>query len=297
MVKQITQTVLLNLAKGIILLMGIVPHSVCLAMGSALGRLVFQKNKSRRQVAIDNLTMIYGTAMTPEEREKVARANFAHLGGSGFELLHAAGKNRRQQDKLIQVSGQEHLQAALTQGKGVVVFSAHMGNFYLLGMALSRISRVKFLFRDSTDSLVSKIYGWVIHRLGIEVIADNPRNVCAMQSFLHLRSGGVLGILIDQVETGGVYVDFMGKPAGSTLGAANMSLRRKAPLVPVHCYRTADKKIKVAIEPEFTILRHGKTDELVEPAVAGMNTVVEKWVRKNPAQWFWGHRRWRAWRK
>jgi Kdo2-lipid IVA lauroyltransferase/acyltransferase len=297
MIKKSVQAIVLNLAKGIIFLIGMVPHRLCLAVGAALGRLVFSKNKSRRKVAIDNLTMIYGETMSTEKREQVARDNFAHLGSSGFELLHVAGKSRKQQDKLIRISGQEHLQAALAQGQGAVVFSAHMGNFYLMGLALNRISKVKFIFRDSSGPLVSRIYCWVIARLGIEVIKDNPRNVCAMQSFLHLRSGGILGILIDQVETGGLYVDFMGKPAGSTLGAANMTLRRKAPLIPVHCYRTADNKTNVEIEPEFVIEREGKTADLLEPAVAGMNKVVEKWVRKNPSQWFWGHRRWRSWRK
>jgi KDO2-lipid IV(A) lauroyltransferase len=112
-----------------------------------------------------------------------------------------------------------------------------------------------------------------------------------------LRKQGVLGVLIDQVENGGVYVDFMGHPAGSTIGAASLALKTGAPLLPMHCVRQRDGKLKVIIEPEFTIRREGPEEELVPEAVAAMNRVVERWVREHPEQWFWGHRRWRKWRK
>lgn len=297
MLKKFTYYVLFNLARLVIYLIALLPHKLCLILGSALGRLAYYRMKSRRQVALDNLKLIYGETLTPAAREETARENFSHLGGAALEVFYAAGKSRKNQDKLVCVHGEENLKAALAQGKGTVIFSAHMGNFILMGMAISRRVKVKFLFRDPNSILASRIYRWIIQRIGVEVIADNPRHACALQSFLHLRSGGVLGILIDQVETGGLYVDFMGKPAGSTLGAANMSLRRKAPLVPLHCYRTPDKKLHIEIEPEHTILREGKMNGLLEPAVASMNKVVEKWVRQHPTQWFWGHRRWRSWRK
>jgi KDO2-lipid IV(A) lauroyltransferase len=269
------QHILFVLAKGFIFGIALLPHRLVLIIGAALGKLVFLLAKSRRQVAIENFQMIYGDTLTSGERKKWAKANFAHLGGSALEIFYVAGKSPRKQEKIIRIYGAEHLAAAVDQGKGAVVFSAHMGNFYLMGMAVARLGHVKFLIRNPSAPLISRIYNWILQRLQIQVINDNPRNECAMQSFLHLRSGGVLGVLIDQVETGGIYVDFMGKPAGSTLGAANMALRRQAPLIPVSCYRASDGRINVEIEPEFVIPRQGKLEYLLEPAVVGMNKVVE----------------------
>jgi len=287
---------LFSIVRLIVLIAAFIPHKLCLSLGGGLGRIAFCLMKTRRQVAIDNLKLVYGESLSLQACVQLARKNFAHLGAALLEIIHFVGCPGRSKKK-IQIKGQEHLHAALRQNKGVVLFSAHIGNFILMPAAIAQLADVKFLFRDPTNINVSRIYRWMIGRLGIQVIADNPRHLCAFHSFSHLRSGGILGILIDQVETGGIYVDFMGHPAGSTLGAANMALKSGAPLLPVHCVRLRDQSLFIEIEAEFQIRRQGEPGQLITEAVAGMNKVVEAWVRKNPEQWFWGHRRWRSWRK
>ncbi|MBN1595408.1 hypothetical protein JW933_05730 [candidate division FCPU426 bacterium] len=291
------QHILFALARLFIRAVGLLPHRLVLASGAALGRLAFHILHSRRQVALDNLQLIYGDKLEPAARIKMARDNFAHLGGAALEVMYAAGCSIRRQEKLYRLTGEKNLTALLAQGRGGVLFSGHLGNFYIMGMAMAKLCNVKFIFREPSHPLAARIYLWIIKRLGIGVIADNPRNQCAMKCFLHLRSQNILGVLIDQVETGGAYVDFMGKPAGTILGAANMALKMNAPLLPVHCYRQADNVLQVEIMPEFIIRREGRLEDLLIPAVAAMNKVVGDWVFCNPTQWFWGHRRWRRWKK
>lgn len=277
------------------LLVGL-PKSWVLAAGRWLGRFVFQRMASRRQVALDNLQMIYGERLTADGRWRLARDNFAHLGGVLLESLQAAGAPRRL-SRWIHLEGETHLRAALAKGKGAILFSGHMGNFILMAAAAAPFCRLSFLFRDPSQPEVSRLYRWLIGRLGIGLIADNPRHACACQLLSHIRSGGTAGMLIDQVETGGLYVDFMGKPAGSSLGAANLALRTGAPLIPIHCYRLADGTLKAVIEPELVLAQAESKRDAVLNVVTATNQAVANWVWANPEQWFWGHRRWRAWRK
>lgn len=272
------------------------PKAWVLAFGRAVGRFAFRRMKSRQQVAVDNLQMIYGDALAPEARQKLAQENFAHLGGVLLESLQAAGAPRHR-SRWIRLEGEEHLRAALAKGKGAILFSGHVGNFVLMAAAVVPFCRLSFLFREPSQPDVARLYRWLVGRLGIGLIADNPRHACAVQMLKHIKSGGVVGMLIDQVETGGIYVDFMGKPAGSSLGAANLALRTGAPLVPVHCVRLPDGMLRAIIEPEMVLNQADSKRDAVTQLVASTNQKVATWVWANPEQWFWGHRRWRAWRK
>lgn len=277
-------------------LLVVLPKAWVLACGRSLGRFAFRRMKSRQQVAVDNLQMIYGDAMNPEARQQLARENFAHLGGMLLECLQAAGAPRRL-SRWIRLEGEEHLQAALAKGKGVILFSGHVGNFVLMAAAVVPFCSLSFLFREPSQRDVARLYRWLVGRLGIGLIADNPRHACAVQMLKHIKSGGTVGMLIDQVETGGLYVDFMGKPAGSSLGAANLALRTGAPLVPIHCVRLPDGMLKAVVEPELAVKPTDSKRDAVTHVVAATNQKVAEWVWANPEQWFWGHRRWRAWRK
>ena len=164
---------------------GLLPRSWALAMGRCLGRLLFRLLRARAQVAVDNLKLIYGDRLEAAQRSKLARRNFAHIGAVAFECLHVAARPRSL-GRILRLEGREHLDRALAQGRGVVAFSAHVGNFYLLGAALCRAyPNFRWLFRDPSDPDVSAVYRWLLKRLGALVIADNPRNVCAL-SLIHI---------------------------------------------------------------------------------------------------------------
>jgi KDO2-lipid IV(A) lauroyltransferase len=283
--------------RTVIFFAGMLPRRACLALGRGLGHLVFKLMKPRAQVTLDNLKLVYGDALTQKQRHRMASGNFAHLSAMFFECFHFLA-HMEKLDGYLTVRGQDQLEAILAQGKGAVVFSGHMGNFLLMIVAVCRIPITKFIFRDPSDKDASEIYRWLRAQQNLSVIADNPRHRCAYFANAHLRSGGLLGILIDQVETGGVYVDFMGQKAGSTVGAAKLALISGAPLVPCFCVRKPDSTLEVTFGPEFVIPRDCPDDpECLAEIVGNMNKEVEKWVRQYPEQWLWGHRRWRQWRK
>lgn len=293
---KIMEAVMVGAAKGLIVIFAVFPRTWILAWGRGTGRLMFRLLGMRAQVALDNLKLVYGDTLTPERRLTLARANFAHLGEVIFEIVHTVGRPGRLR-KFLRIEGEEHLRQAVLAGKGAVMFSAHLGNFILMGGLHSPEFRIKYLMRVPGDRKAANLYLWAIKRLGIQTIPDNPREQSGYLCFKHLKKQGVLGILIDQVETGGIYVDFLGNPAGSSLGAVSLALRSGAPLLALRCVRLPDKTLRVSIGPELAIRRNGELNELVKEAVAETNRIVGEWVREYPEQWFWAHRRWRAWRK
>jgi Kdo2-lipid IVA lauroyltransferase/acyltransferase len=281
----------------VVFLAGCLPRRLCLRLGRGLGHVGFELMQSRAQVATDNLTLVYGETMSAEQKRKLASGNFAHLGAMFFECFHYLAHVKKIR-RYLTVRGEEHLKAALAQGKGVVAFSGHVGNFLLMTVGVGWQGDSRFIFRNPSDADVSELYRWIRERGHSPVIADNPRHRCAYYANAHLRAGGILGVLIDQVENGGVYVDFMGQRAGSTVGAAKLALISGAPLVPVHCVRKPDSTLEVVFGPEYVIPRDRPNDPAcLAEIIEGMNKEVGTWVYQHPDQWFWGHRRWRQWRK
>ncbi len=278
-------------------LLGLMPHRLVLWLGRGLGKLGFRLLRSRAQVAVENLELIYGPALSARKRVRLARDNFAHLGAAACEILHYAFAPARFRRRHMSCVGQEHLDRAMSRGRGVILFSAHMGNFILMGSLLSYLADLKWLFRDPSDRDLADLYEWIRRRNYTRAIPDNPRPKSAYLCGQHLKAGGALGILIDQVENGGVWVNFMGQRAGSTIGAARLAQITGALLVPAHCYRVPNGDLRVEIGPEFPIPRQDKDTARLPTLVEAMNRVVEGWVRDHPEQWLWGHRRWRSWRK
>ncbi len=281
---------------GFLLFLTLLPGKWVLALGRFVGRVLYARLHSRRQVALDNLKLVFGESLSPADRERLARENFAELGAMLMESLQV-GKQPWRMPRIVKLKGERHLRAALAKKRGVIIFSGHMSNFVLLGATLSGVCDLKFLFRDPSDPVLSQFYRRLVGRLGITPVSDHPRSVSGYKLYKHVKSGKVAAMLVDQVETGGVYVDFMGHPAGSSIGAANLALRAGAPLVPVHCRRLPDQTLLVEIEPELRITRKGDLPKLIEAAVAATNNKLGTWVRAHPEQWLWAHRRWRKWRK
>jgi KDO2-lipid IV(A) lauroyltransferase len=111
-----------------------------------------------------------------------------------------------------------------------------------------------------------------------------------------LREGGYLGILVDQnAGRRGVFVPFFGRLASTTPAPATMALRFRAPLIPAWQWREdGGRHHVVEVEAPLPFPDTGDRDEDVWRLTAAMTARVEAWVRKEPGQWLWAHRRWKT---
>jgi KDO2-lipid IV(A) lauroyltransferase len=103
-----------------------------------------------------------------------------------------------------------------------------------------------------------------------------------------VRSGGALGMLIDQDTTvDGVWVDFFGRPAWTPVGAAELAARFDAAVLPTFIERLADGSHAARVGPALEL----PADPVAE--TQRLTDAIEAQVRRVPEQWVWMHRRWR----
>jgi KDO2-lipid IV(A) lauroyltransferase len=258
-------------------------------IGAFLGLVWFYVVRIRRKTVLLNLSRALPERL--DEHVTIAKNAYRHFGISALEFFKMGKMTGSQITERVREHGLEHFETALARGRGVIVVTAHFGNFDLL--ACSQAARGVPL------AIVSR----ELHGRGSNRFWMDTRESCGLTIFpeqgaarhiLHwLRSGKVLGLTVDQrimPAEGGILSPFMGSPAWTTTAPAALALRTGAALVPVRIERREDGDHVLTVEPEVQ-LPASRDDDAIGQLTLRINEIVATWVRRNPAHWMWLHRR------
>ena len=267
------------------------PRRFELALGGALGSLVLASGLKRANVARENLRRCY-PAMADDEREALLRRQFRHLGVLTLELLHLfspiPGHYRRYIQRIGVLEGLADWKKAHDKGKGVIFVSAHMGNWEVMvgqgalgGIPLTMVTKLlkpAWLHRKIERERLS---------MGVKG-AYEPRTLPIVMRAL--RSGESVGFVMDQYAGPpiGIPVPFFGVNVGTLAAVSVLVERTGAAVVPVSTVRDEKGVVRVRIEPELDLSSVAHDNAR---CTARLTAHVETWVRAQPEQWLWTHRR------
>jgi len=193
----------------------------------------------------------------------------------------------------VEVSGIEHFIALKDDGKPGLIFSAHLGNWELPAICAARYGlHATAVFRAPNDPAVARAVHEVRSRTMGGLEAARAGAAFAMQGAL--ERGGHLGMLIDQHFTRGVVSLFFGRPVLTNPIMAKFARAFDCPVHGVRVIRKPGLRFKLELTPPLDLPRDENGEIDVKGAMAAMTAVVEGWVRDNPEQWLWMHRRWRT---
>lgn len=120
-------------------LLGFFPRTWTARMADFLGGMLFCVDKKHRGIVMDNLTYAFGHEKQPEEIKKIARQVFINLVKVVFEIGWSLKLDERCLAKYFKIDGFRHMKKAYKKGKGVLVLTAHCGNWEFLAVAGSMI--------------------------------------------------------------------------------------------------------------------------------------------------------------
>jgi Kdo2-lipid IVA lauroyltransferase/acyltransferase len=231
------------------------------------------------------------------ERAVILREAWDSLGRVGAEYAHLAtivdfDPERPQGAGRVDVDGIEHFIALRDDGKPGIIFSAHLANWELPAVIAQQFGlQVTAVFRPPNDPAIAN----VIHEIRSGTmggLAASKRGAAfSMQAAL--EEGSHLGMLIDQHFTRGVVVPFMGREALANPVLAKFARRFDCPVHGVRVVRLPGRRFRIELTPPIALPRDAAGEIDVEAATAEMTAVIDGWVRENPGQWLWMHRRWR----
>lgn len=272
-----------------------VPRSWELTLGPALGRLGLLLDRRRRKIAHDNIRRCL-PELGPAGWDRLLRENFEHYGVLFFELLHMysplPGHYRAYARRTAVLEGIEHWRRAHEKGKGVLFVSAHLGNWELMaavgamgGVPLTIVTRhlkPEWLHLKMLEARRSVDIGCFFDN-------ENP----ARKILGALRKGESVGFVMDQYAPPptGARVPFFGIEVDTLAAVGTFAERSGAAIIPVYQRRGADGVVRVVIEPELD-LGEARRDPAASTALLALKT--EEWIRREPAQWLWAHRRFKG---
>jgi len=273
--------------------LSLLPRKLFLALGRGVGAL-FLKYGFRAPIARSNLALAFPEKSTIE-RESLLRSSYAELGVLGLELLRWFYRFDRFVERYGDVEGEEHMKAALAEGRGVLAMTAHLGNWEVLA-----ISGPSFLGTGVTMVTKELKPAW-LHRV-VEVTRElsGVRMACeprTMPGILRaLKRKEIVGFVMDQFAGApvGARVPFFGIPVGSHTALATLAIRTGAAVVPAIAVRQPNGRYLIRYEPALKLLERTDPDAAVIANTALFVRHTEKWVREFPAQWLWIHRRWKG---
>lgn len=271
----------------------LLPLRVALWVGRRMGDINYLINNKRRRIAYSNLKAAFSKEKPPGELLRITKGVFRNLGETAVEVLRFPKLSKKNIDELVRIEGLQGLEEALAKGKGVVVLTAHFGNWELASLAMAakgypptiiakeqhhtRLNELLNLYRESTGSKIV------------------TRGMAVREAVKALGANQLVAILADQdAKSGGCLVKFFNRTTTARQGAISLALRTGCEALPGLMIREGKGRHRVVFEKGLELERSGDEAGDVQAGVQRFTTLLEGYVRQYPEQWLWVHRRWKS---
>jgi KDO2-lipid IV(A) lauroyltransferase len=254
------------------------------AMGRALSGAIAPLAGYRKR-AEANLALIYPEMKAPQ-RKQIARDCCNNFGRTLIENYSWQEFSDRLAKTTPTGAGLAVLKQAESDKRPVIFVTAHYGNHEAPRQVLTAMGyTIGGLYRPMMNPFFNAHYAKTMTSWGGPVFEQGRRGTMGFAR--HLKSGG-MGTLLFDVAAKGVSLPFLGHPAHTATSAADIALRMDAVVIPYFGIRQPDG-LSFAVEVEAPI-----TPASPEHMMAEMTARLEAQIARDPAQWFWVHRRWKS---
>lgn len=279
-------------------LAGLLPPAALLRVAPGLAALAFALMRRRRRVAVENL-LAAGVAGSRREAVRIARLSFMSLAETVAEsvaipgMLEDPAKAGRVQ---IDIDAPPETLAALgDKSRGIILVSAHLGNWELAAKVCSRRKPVTGIARKMDNPLVQRLMERKGVRKGMETIDKHDAH--PMKIVRVLRRGEMLALLVDQHASGetACTVDFLGRPARSYTTPAVLQRLTGAPILVGAAIRNAPFYFTLHFSKPIDYgLGKSSGDAEILAATQDIADRLGVLIRRWPQEYLWAHRRWKV---
>ena len=270
---------------GLLRLVCLLPHRVVVAIGRTIGRVAHAVGGSRRAIVRRNIELCF-PEMSAEERDALAYEHFKALGISVMELGLGRWASTRHLQSITQLDGVEHVQDALSSGKGVILLSAHFTTLEIMGRVLAAaVPPFDAVFRKNRSEFMTEL-----QRSGREVSAATTIEKRDIKKMIRsLRDNRAVWYAPDQSynRKGAEVITFFGVPSMHTTATSTLARLGKAVAIPFFPMRNPDGTYTHTLYPPLEEFPSKDVIADTRKYVA----LLEDHVRKCPEQYFWVHRK------
>lgn len=223
---------------------------------------------------------------------RTARAVYRGLGASALELLWLAAHPEVPAESLVRVEGRARFDEALARERGVIVATAHTGNWDLVGCACATQTRLSVVTKRLSARGLDAWWQRTRAARGLDLLAAPDGDVLrAVRA--RLTGGGAVALLVDQDPertTSVVAAPFLGETALHDTMIATLAARTGASIAVAFARR--DPHVVEIVDVITPPPRAGRA--WIEATTRAIAARLDAFVREDPACWLWLHRRWKT---
>jgi len=197
--------------------------------------------------------------------------------------------NRDNIHRWIRYDGLENLKTAQARGRGVLIATAHFGNWELSAFAHALMSSPMHIVVRPLDNL--RVDSLVEQRRAMSGNRIIQKKNAARDILRALKAGDAVGVLIDQntVLEECVFVDFFGVKACAGAHFARFAHHSGAAVVPGYAvWSEEERRYILRFDPEIEMRGDIQQD------TQRIHSHLESVIRRHPEQYLWIHRRWKT---
>lgn len=270
------------------------PLRLVVHLGRGLGALGWLVLRRHRRVALENLTAVFGTEKSPAVIRDLARENFRRLGENYLCGIHTSTLSDAEIGAIVEFRGLENLPTVSPQTLNLIFATGHFGNFELCG----RVQRClpgwqlagtyRALQPPALNDLLQELRGHSGCRF-----FERTRDAQALRQCLS-QGGIALGLFADQhAGVKGLWVPFFGRPCSTSASVVILAQRYHSPVCSLVCYRTGPGRWTMEFGASVPTRNPDGSLRQATTVMREVNAQYEAAIRRDPANWFWVHRRWK----
>ncbi len=240
------------------------------------------------KIAKDNCKIVFSD-FSDKEITKIINNSWKNLGKNLYELNNL--KKLIDDKNAIQILGLEKLKKIKKENSPVIFFSIHSGNWEIcvpildkngfnIGAIYRHINNVffdRYIFKKRTDSLKTKNSFYT------------PKGKLSAKEILEgVINNKNIFLLVDQKDSAGTLINFFGRKVKTQTGFLKIARKYNLKIIPMRNIRLPDNTLQITFEEP---LGHSNDNISDDKKMLEINTIVERWIRESPENWFWQHKR------
>lgn len=268
----------------------LMPYRTASDFGGWIGRTLGPRSK-RHRIAQYNLQKAL-PEVDADQSEDILTGMWDNFGRMLGEYLHldAFGRLASDRDDAITFEGLDRLKALVREHPNVIFIGGHFGNWELAPLISRRFNMdYVVIYHAIHEPFIDRLVAGCRMKINQNIV-DNKKGRKAMVAAL--KNGTSICLLVDQKPRDGPLVPFFGRGVKTTTAPAKLALRYRVPIVPVRVQRQGGTRFKITVHPHIDVERYPDNEDGVTQITEAINQTLEDWVRDDPSQWYWMHRRW-----
>jgi lauroyl/myristoyl acyltransferase len=282
-------------ARAIVALIQALPMRATVRNGRVCGGLAYWLDGRHRRVAQRQLTMCFGDEKSADELRALAKENFRRIGENFACAAKTASMTFEELRPHVEFVGPPKLVApADPRDLPNMVFAiGHFGNFELYARfgQFCPAYKCATTYRGLRQPSLNRLLQQLRERSGC-LYFERRTDGAALKAAMN-QTNLILGLLADQhAGNSGLRIPFLGHDCSTTTAPAVFALRYHCALHTGICYRVGLAQWRIEAGPEIPTHENG-APRSSEAIMREVNRALEQAVRRDPANWFWVHNRWK----